>query len=50
MHLSTKESLDMPVEQFLSMVRFENREKLDDLGIEIDSNQLKSGDLRFESG
>jgi len=40
----------MPVERFLAMCRFEDRGKLDDLGIEIDSNQLKSGDWRFESG
>jgi hypothetical protein len=34
----------MPVERFLSMLRFENKEKLDNLGLEIETNQLKSGD------
>ena len=33
--------LDVPVEQFLSMLRFENHGELDDLGLEIDSNTLK---------
>jgi hypothetical protein len=36
--------LDMPADRFMYMLRFENREKLDDLGIEIDTNTLKSGD------
>jgi hypothetical protein len=32
-----KEPLSIPVERFFSMLRFENRRKLDDLGIEIGS-------------
>jgi len=44
MHLRTKEPPDMPVEQFLAMLRFENRSKLDDLGVKIDINELKSSD------
>jgi len=44
MYLSRKEPLDMPVERFLSMCRFENKGKLDDLGLELDTNTLKSGD------
>jgi hypothetical protein len=31
------------------MIRLENRGKLDDLSLEIDTITLKSGDLRFES-
>jgi hypothetical protein len=31
----SKELLYMPIEQFLVMVRFENREKLDELDFEI---------------
>jgi hypothetical protein len=31
----------MPVEQFLASLRFENRRKLDDLGVKIDTNTLK---------
>jgi len=31
----------MPIERFLASLRFENRDKLDDLGIEIDSDTLK---------
>jgi hypothetical protein len=34
----------MPVERFLAMCRFENRNKLDDLGLEIDQNALKLSD------
>lgn len=34
----------MPVEWFLAICRFENRGKLDDLGLEIDSNTLKLRD------
>jgi len=41
---TTKEPLDMPVERFLSMCRFETKGKLDDLGLELDTNTLKSGD------
>jgi hypothetical protein len=37
-----KEPFDMPVERFLSMLRFENKGKLDDLGLEIDSDMLKT--------
>ena len=33
-----KELLDVPVEQFLSSLRFQQRGKLDQLGIEIGSN------------
>ncbi|MES0361069.1 MAG: hypothetical protein ABUK20_09155 [Anaerolineales bacterium] len=50
LHLRTMDPLDMPADRFMYMLRFENREKLDDLGIEIDTNTLKSGDYRFESG
>jgi len=32
----------MPVERFFSMLRFENKAKLDDLGLEFDPNTLKS--------
>jgi hypothetical protein len=31
------ESLDMPIERFFASLRFEQREKLDQLGIEIGS-------------
>jgi hypothetical protein len=30
------------IERFLPMCRFENKEKLDDLGLEIDTEALKS--------
>jgi len=43
-HLRTKEPLDMHVEQFLASLRFENRGKLDDLGIGFDTNTLKPDD------
>ena len=36
-HLRTKEPLDIPVEHFLSMLRFESKGKLEDLGFEIKS-------------
>jgi hypothetical protein len=39
-HLRAKKPFDMPVEQLLSMLRFENRSKLDDLGVEFDKNAL----------
>jgi hypothetical protein len=39
-----KELLNIPIEQLLSMCRFENKGKLDDLGLEIDTTTLKSGD------
>ena len=35
--------LDIPVEQFLSMLRFESKGKLEDLGLEIDTTTPKSG-------
>jgi len=35
MHLSVIEPLDITIEQFLSMVRFESKGKLGDLGLEI---------------
>jgi hypothetical protein len=35
--LLEKELLDQPVEQFLASLRFEERGKLDQLGIEIES-------------
>jgi hypothetical protein len=35
MHLSVIEPLDITIEQFLSMVRFESKGKLEDLGFEI---------------
>ena len=38
---ASKEPFDMPIERFLASLRFENRDKLDDLGIEIDSDTLK---------
>jgi len=41
---ASKGPLSIPVERFLSMLRFENKGKLDDLGLEIDTNTLKSGD------
>ena len=44
LHLWTMDPLDMPADRFLYMLRFENREKLDDLGIKIVTNTLKSGD------
>jgi len=43
-HLITNVPLDMPVEQYLSTLRFENRGKLDDLGLDIDTNPFKPGD------
>jgi len=43
-HLRTQEPFEMPIERFLSMLRFENKGKLDDLGIKIDTNTLKFGD------
>ncbi len=36
-HSFEKEPLDMPVERFLASLRFEQRSKLDQLGIEMDS-------------
>jgi hypothetical protein len=40
----SKEPFDMPVERFLASLRFENRGKLGDLGLDIDTNPLKPGD------
>ena len=40
----TKEPFDMPVERFLESIRFENKAKLDGLGLEIDPNTIKIGD------
>ena len=40
----------MPVEQFLSMLRFDNGGELYDLGFESDPKTLKTSELRFESG
>jgi len=40
-NLSRKEPFDMPVERILASLRFENRSKLDDLGLEIDINTRK---------
>ena len=41
-HLRINESFDMPVEQFLAALRLENREKFEDLRLEIDSNTLET--------
>jgi len=49
-HLRIKVSGDMPVERFLPMLRFENKAKLGDLGIEIDIHSPKSIEWWFESG
>ncbi len=40
----SEEPLDMPVERLISMLRFENKGKLEDLGLEIDTNTLKTAD------
>lgn len=40
----SKELLNIPVEQLLSMCRFENRSKLDDFGVKIDTNTPNFGD------
>jgi hypothetical protein len=40
----------MPFERFLSMLRFENKGKLDDLGFDIVSETMKMGRQWFESG
>jgi hypothetical protein len=44
MHLITNVSLDMHVERFFASVRFENKGKLEDLGLEIDKSTLNSID------
>ena len=36
----SKRQLEVPIERFLSLLRIENRGKLDDLGLEIDTNTL----------
>ena len=41
--LLENELLDRPVERLLSMLRFETKGKLEDLGLEIDPNTQKSG-------
>jgi hypothetical protein len=41
-HLRINESFDMPVEQFFAALRLENREKFEDLRLEIDSNTLET--------
>jgi len=43
-HFKTKKPREMPVEHFLSMLRFDNGGELDDLGFEIDPNTLKTSD------
>jgi hypothetical protein len=43
-HLKTKDSFNIPVEEFLAMCCFENSGKLDDLGLEIGPIAHKSGD------
>jgi hypothetical protein len=35
--ISTQKSLDVPIERFIASLRFEQRGKLDQLGIEIGS-------------
>jgi hypothetical protein len=45
-HFKTIKPRKMPVERFLSMLRFDNGGELDDLGFEIDPNTLKSSELR----
>ena len=54
MHLSVIEPLDITIEQFLSMVRFESKGKLDNLGLRIDinpKNMLITGtNPRFSGG
>ena len=45
--LLENELLDRPVERLLSMLRFETKGKLEDLGLDIDPNTQKSGYLRF---
>ena len=34
----------MPVDEFLASIRFENKGKLDDLGVEINTNTPEFGD------
>jgi hypothetical protein len=40
-NLRSKVPQDMHIEEFLSMLRFKNKAKLDDLGLEIDTNTTK---------
>jgi len=41
---ASKEALNIPVERFLTSLRFENKGKLDDLGLEMHIIALDSGD------
>jgi len=41
--------LTIPAERFVSMLRFDSKGKLDDLGLELSSLGLKSSRLWFES-
>jgi hypothetical protein len=47
---SPNEPLSMPAERFLASYMFESRSKLDDLGIEFDSNATRINRQRFEAG
>ena len=40
----SKEPFETPVERLLESLKFENKGKLDDLGLEFDPNTLKFGD------
>lgn len=46
--LFEKKLLDVPVEQFLVSLRFQQRGKLDQLGIEIGSFDKESSNISFE--
>ena len=46
-YLKTNEPRDILVDQFLSMLRFESKGKMDDLGLEIDSNTTISTSQRI---
>jgi hypothetical protein len=48
MHIKTSEPLDIPVELFLASLRYEQRGKLDQMGIEIDSFDKESSNISFE--
>ena len=37
-HIRSKEPFDMTIERFLASLRFKNKGKMDDLGLEIDLN------------
>jgi len=47
-HLITNVPLDLPVEQYLSTLRFENSGELEDLGIEIGSFDKESSNISLE--